>query len=71
MQRVPRADNPLFVPEAPFTPHIAADAFLTLAEFDGLGFSPFGIDWAFDGMKVSEQAWNSKTPTARSIRFWV
>lgn len=51
-----RADNPLFVPEAPFTPHIAADAFLTLAEFDGLGFSPFGIDWAFDGMKVSEQA---------------
>jgi hypothetical protein len=51
-----RADNPLFVPEAPLTPHIAADVFLALGDFDGLGFSPFGIDWAFDGMKVSEQA---------------
>ena len=51
-----RADNPLFVPEAPLTPHIAANAFLTLADFDGLGFSPFGIDNALEGGKVADTA---------------
>ncbi|MGO8787073.1 MAG: DUF5597 domain-containing protein [Terriglobia bacterium] len=51
-----RADNPLFVPEAPLTPHIAADAFLTLTDFNGLGFSPFGIDDAFENGNVTERA---------------
>jgi hypothetical protein len=51
-----RVDNPLFVPEAPFTPHIAANAFLTLADFDGLGFSPFGIDNALEDGKVADTA---------------
>jgi hypothetical protein len=51
-----RADNPLFVPEAAFVPHNAANAFLTFAAFDGLGFSPFGIDEAVEDGKVTERA---------------
>jgi hypothetical protein len=51
-----RADNPLFVPEAGFVPHNAANAFLTFAAFDGLGFSPFGIDEAVEDGKVTERA---------------
>jgi len=39
-----RPDNPLFVPEVMPQPHFAANVFLTLAQFNGLGFSPFGID---------------------------
>jgi hypothetical protein len=53
-----RPDNPLFVPEVQFfpPPHNAANAFLTFAEFDGLGFSPFGIDDAAAEGKVNEKA---------------
>jgi len=51
-----RADNPLFVPEVNFIPHNAANAFLTFADFDGLGFSPFGIDDAVEEGKVTEKA---------------
>lgn len=39
-----RPDNPLFVPETAFLPSYAAYAYADLAEFNGLGFSPFGID---------------------------
>ena len=41
-----RPDNPAFVPEVAFSPAFAAYSFATLAEFDGIGFSPFGIDHA-------------------------
>jgi hypothetical protein len=51
-----RADNPLFVPEVHFIPHNAANAFLTFGGYDGLGFSPFGIDDAVQDGKVSERA---------------
>jgi hypothetical protein len=44
-----RPDNPLFVPEARFAPYFAAHAYMTFAEFNGLGFSPFGIDHAVEG----------------------
>lgn len=43
-----RPDNPLFVPETAFRPSYAAYAFADLAEFDGIGFSPFGIDHGFE-----------------------
>lgn len=43
-----RPDNPLFVPETAFRPGYAAYAFADLAEFNGIGFSPFGIDHGFD-----------------------
>lgn len=39
-----RPDNPLFVPETAPLAHYAAYVYYTLATFDGLGFSPFGID---------------------------
>jgi Domain of unknown function (DUF5597)/Glycosyl hydrolases family 35 len=39
-----RPDNPLFVPEIAFAPYYAPYVFADLADFDGLGFSPFGID---------------------------
>jgi hypothetical protein len=39
-----RPDNPLVVPETAFAPSYAAYVFPTLAEFNGIGFSPFGID---------------------------
>ncbi|HZT70705.1 MAG TPA: DUF5597 domain-containing protein [Terriglobia bacterium] len=41
-----RPDNPLFVPETAFAPGFASYVFPTLAEFNGIGFSPFGIDFA-------------------------
>lgn len=39
-----RPDNPLFVPETAPAAHYAAYAFYTLAAFNGIGFSSFGID---------------------------
>jgi len=51
-----RQDNPLFVPEVQFIPHNAANAFLTFADFDGLGFSPFGIDDAVEDGKLIDRA---------------
>lgn len=52
-----RPDNPLFVPEVGFTAHNAANGFLTFAEFNGLGFSPFGIDDALrDGSLTRDAA---------------
>jgi beta-galactosidase GanA len=39
-------DNPLFVPETAFRPSYASYVFPDLAGFDGIGFSPFGIDFA-------------------------
>jgi Domain of unknown function (DUF5597)/Glycosyl hydrolases family 35 len=41
-----RSDNPLFVPETAFRPSYASYVFPDLAEFNGIGFSPFGIDFA-------------------------
>ncbi len=48
-----RPDNPLFVPETAFRPSYAAYVFPDLAEFNGLGFSPFGIDFAVQDGKLS------------------
>jgi hypothetical protein len=51
-----RPDNPLFVPETRFSAHNAAYAFLTFARFNGLGFSPFGIDRGLADGKLSADA---------------
>jgi Domain of unknown function (DUF5597) len=48
-----RPDNPLFVPETAFRPSYASYVFPDLAEFNGLGFSPFGIDFAVQDGKLS------------------
>lgn len=39
-----RGDNPLFIPEARKDDEAAARAFWTIAQHDGLGFAPFGIE---------------------------
>jgi hypothetical protein len=39
-----RADNPLFVPETNFNPYFIGFAYTTFGAFNGIGFSPFGID---------------------------
>jgi hypothetical protein len=39
-----RPDNPLFVPETNFNPYFVAFAYTTFGRFNGIGFSPFGID---------------------------
>ncbi len=51
-----RPDNPLFVPEVRFSPHFAAYAFSTFAAFNGLGFSPFGIDHAVENGSLTARA---------------
>ncbi|MDE3179838.1 MAG: DUF5597 domain-containing protein [Acidobacteriota bacterium] len=48
-----RPDNPLLVPETGFVPSYAAYAFATLGEFNGIGFSPFGIDHGLENGKLS------------------
>lgn len=50
-----RPDNPLFVPETRFTPDYAPYAFATLAGFNGIGFSPFGIDHGVENGKLTPQ----------------
>ena len=39
-----RPDNPLFVPETNFNPYFVGFAYVTFGYFNGIGFSPFGID---------------------------
>ncbi len=39
-----RPDNPLFVPETNFNPYYVGFAYTTFGDFNGIGFSPFGID---------------------------
>lgn len=39
-----RRDNPLFVPEVNFIPYFIGFAYSTFGDYDGFGFSPFGID---------------------------
>jgi Domain of unknown function (DUF5597)/Glycosyl hydrolases family 35 len=39
-----RPDNPLFVPETNFNPYFIGFAYTTFGRFNGIGFSPFGID---------------------------
>lgn len=48
-----RLDNPLFVPEVAFAPAFASYVFPDLAEFNGIGFSPFGIDFALQDGKLN------------------
>ncbi len=50
-----RPDNPLFVPETAFAPSFAAYAYADLAEFNGIGFSPFGIDDGVEAGKLTPQ----------------
>jgi len=51
-----RPDNPLFVPETNSLPYFAANALLTFAYFNGIGFSPFGIDNFVENGAVAPQA---------------
>jgi hypothetical protein len=44
-----RPDNPLFVPEANFNPYFIGFAYTTFGAFNGIGFSPFGIDDVLKG----------------------
>jgi Domain of unknown function (DUF5597)/Glycosyl hydrolases family 35 len=39
-----RPDNPLFVPETNFNPYFVGFAYTTFGYFNGIGYSPFGID---------------------------
>lgn len=39
-----RPDNPLFVPETNFNPYFVGFVYVTFGDFNGIGFSPFGID---------------------------
>lgn len=51
-----RADNPLLIVETSFAPSHAPFAFSTLAEFNGIGFAPFGIDHAAENGKLNPRA---------------
>jgi hypothetical protein len=53
-----RPDNPLLIPEIQAMPHLAANIFLALGHFNGLGFSPFGVD------DFLENGTGTLTPTA-------
>src|SRR3974377_344821 len=44
-----RPDNPLFVPETNFNPYFIGFAYTTFGRFNGIGFSPFGIDNVLKG----------------------
>ena len=44
-----RPDNPLFVPETNFNPYFVGFAYTTFGYFNGIGFSPFGIDDVLKG----------------------
>ncbi len=44
-----RTDNPLFVPETNFNPYFIGFAYTTFGHFNGIGFSPFGIDDVLKG----------------------
>ena len=44
-----RPDNPLFVPETNFNPYFIGFAYTTFGGFNGIGFSPFGIDDVLKG----------------------
>ena len=51
-----RPDNPLFVPEVAFNPYFASYVYMDLATFNGIGFSPFGIDHAAQNGKLTPRA---------------
>jgi Domain of unknown function (DUF5597)/Glycosyl hydrolases family 35 len=51
-----RPDNPLFVPETGFEPYHAPYVYMDLATFNGIGFSPFGIDRAAVNGKLTPRA---------------
>jgi hypothetical protein len=44
-----RPDNPLFVPETNFNPYFIGFAYTAFGSFNGIGFSPFGIDDVLKG----------------------
>jgi hypothetical protein len=51
-----RPDNPLFVPETAFNLYFAPYVYMDLATFNGIGFSPFGIDHAAKNGKLTATA---------------
>lgn len=51
-----RADNPLLIVETSLAPSHAPFAFLTFARFNGIGFSPFGIDQAAEHGRLNPRA---------------
>jgi hypothetical protein len=60
-ERYTRNGNPLFIPEANTGGEAAAHALTALLKFNGIGFSPFGID-GFGGFRRPSQDTNS-TPS--------
>ncbi len=48
-----RPDNSLFVPETNFNPYFVGFAYTTFGDFNGIGFSPFGIDDAQKGGRAA------------------
>jgi beta-galactosidase GanA len=50
-----RPDNPLFVPETGLFPYYDAYVFATLAQFNGIGYSPYGVDYNFNGDRIPVQ----------------
>ncbi len=51
-----RPDNPLLIVETSFAPSHAPFVFSALAEFNGIGFSPFGIDRAVEHGRLNPGA---------------
>jgi hypothetical protein len=51
-----RANNPLLIVETSFAPSHTPFVFSALAKFNGIGFSPFGIDDAFARGKLNPRA---------------
>jgi hypothetical protein len=60
-ERFTRNGNPLFIPEANTGGEAAAHALTALLKFNGIGFSPFGID-GFGGFRRPSQDTNSTPP---------
>lgn len=64
-ERFTRNGNPLFIPEANTGGGAARNALTTLLRFNGIGFSPFGIDGF--GVRPRTQDTNAPAPAADSL----
>jgi beta-galactosidase GanA len=64
-ERFTRNGNPLFIPEANTGGQAGANALTALLKFNGIGFSPFGIDGF--GFRPRPQDTNTPAPSADSF----
>jgi hypothetical protein len=64
-ERFTRNGNPLFIPEANTGGQAGANALTALLKFNGIGFSPFGIDGF--GFRPRPQGTNAPAPSADSF----